>query len=224
MKTKPQFIVIAGCEGGGKTTVIERIKAKYPDMLYTREPGGTEFAEKGPRYLVLSSPWSPDLNGYEQITQAFSGRSHHVRNVIAPALVSGKSVISDRFDCCSFAYQIFGMGKDNQPNETLFGLFEQLRLSIVPMTLPDLYIILDVSPEIGMQRTRERAAGKGENNYFDKRGAEFHARVRKGYERFAQLNSTRVKFVDAHQSRDKVWESIDKILVEQFAEPPQSSE
>ncbi|MBX4209181.1 dTMP kinase [Candidatus Parcubacteria bacterium] len=202
-----KFIVIEGCEGSGKSTVIERLKEKYPDALFTREIGGTEFAEKGPRYLVLTSPFSKDLNGYEQVTQAFSGRSHHLRKVVEPALTEGRNVFCDRFDASSWAYQIFGMECHH-----LFGLFDSLRASLVPQIVPDLYIILDISPEEGMKRVAARKAETGVTNYFDERGADLHARVRDGYRRFAEKNADRVKVIDAHPSKEAVWESVEKVL------------
>ncbi len=204
---KGKFIVFEGCEGAGKTTQIDNLKKKYPDALFVREIGGTDFAEKGPRYLVLTSPYSKDLNGYEQITQAFSGRSHHVRKVIEPALKEGRIVICDRFDASSFAYQIYGMECHH-----LFDLFASLKASIVPLIAVDMYIILDVPPEIGMQRTKKRAEDKGESNYFDTRGPEFHARVRNGYQEFAKLNPSRSMTIDATGSKDEVWELVQNAI------------
>jgi dTMP kinase len=204
---KGKFIVIAGCEGSGKTTQIAFLKAKYPNAIFTREPGGTDFAENGPRYLMLKSPYAKDLNGYEHITQVFSGRSHHVRTLIAPALAENKIVFSDRFDCCSFAIQIYGM-----ENTNLLGLFDSLRSSIEPQIVPDLYIILDVSPEESMRRTALRAQAKGDSNHFDERMHDFHARVRDGYKRFAARFPERVKIVDAHPSAETVWSSIEGLL------------
>ncbi len=206
MKTG-KFIVIEGCEGAGKTTQIENLRKKYPLAVFAREIGGTEYAEKGPRYLVLTSPYSKDLNGYEQITQAFSGRSHHVRKVIVPALEEGKHVICDRFDGSSFAYQVHGMECIH-----LTHLFDSLKNSIVPLRHPDLYIILDVTPEVGMARTKKRAEDKGESNHFDTRGPEFHARVRNGYHEFAKKYPQSCKTIDATGTKEEVWQKIQEIV------------
>ncbi len=206
-----KFIVLEGCEGAGKTTQIQRLKEKFPEALFVREIGGTPYAEKGPRHLVLTSEFASDLNGYEQMTQAFSGRSHHLRKVIAPALEAGKTVFCDRYDASSFAYQIFGMEAPH-----LFGLFDALKASLEPMRLPDLYVILDVSPEVGMARTKKRAEAKGESNYFDKRGIEFHARVREGYKRFAELMSARCKVIDAAKSEEEVWKDLQEAIQPAF--------
>lgn len=203
-----KFIVIEGGEGSGKTTQIQNLKAAFPDAVFAREIGGTEFAEKGPRYLVLTSPYAKDLNGYEQLTQAFSGRSHHVRKVIGPALEEGKHVFCDRFDSSSFAIQIYGMECLH-----LVGLFQALRDAIRPQVYPDLYIILDVPPEIGRQRALGRNA-VASNNHMDEKTPEFYARVRDGYHRFAKLYPEQCKIIDASVSKEEVWAAIQKVVKE----------
>ena len=209
MKTST-FIVIAGCEGSGKTTQISNLKKKYPEAVFFREPGGTEFAEEM-RRLMLVSPDSAELSPFQQMNLAFAGRADNIRKIIAPAMKAGKLVFADRFDCCSFAYQIFGMEGRN-----LFGHFDSSRLSmgspLKHLYLPDLYIFLDISPEEGMRRIALRAKAKGDVNHFDERGPEFHARVRDGYKRFAELHPSRVKVVDGHPSKEEVWKSIETVL------------
>jgi dTMP kinase len=198
-----KFIVLAGCEGAGKTTQIQNLKAQYPEAVFFREPGGTEFAEEV-RGLMLGKKYGKTLSAFEQMCLAFAGRSKNISEIVAPALAAGKTVFVDRYDCCSFAYQIFGMD-----DKSLFGLFDSLRLSDGPADcLPSLYLILDISPEEGMRRVAERKAAAGDSNHFDDRGPEFHARVRDGYRRFAELHLDSVKMIDAHSSKEKVWESI----------------
>lgn len=206
MKTST-FIVIAGCEGSGKTTQIEKLRKKYPEAVFFREPGGTEFAEEI-RRLMLSSSHSTELNSFQQMNLAFVGRTDNIKKIIGPAMECGKLIFADRFDCCSFAYQIFGMEGKN-----LFDHFDSSRLSMgSPKYLPDIYIFLDISPEEGMRRVAMRAEAKGDINHFDKRGLEFHARVREGYKRFAELHSSQVKVVDGHPAKEEVWKSIEAVL------------
>jgi dTMP kinase len=202
-----KFIVIEGGEGSGKTTQIANLKALFSDTLFTREIGGTEFAEKGPRYLVLTSPYAKDLNGYEQITQAFSGRSHHIRTVIAPAVKKGTNVFCDRFDSSSFAIQIYGM-----ECEHLLPLFDELRKAILPNVMPDLYIILDVSPEVSKKRAALRAAQKGDSNHMDEKDEAFYARVRDGYHRFAKKFAKQCVMIDATPSKEEVWQEVKKAV------------
>jgi dTMP kinase len=203
-QTKGRFIVLAGCEGAGKTTQIKNLQARFPEAVFFREPGGTEFSEKV-RALMLGKEHGKTLSPFEQMCLAFAGRSKNINEIVAPALAAGKTVFVDRYDCCSFAYQIFGM----QGSEDLFGLFNSLRLSVGPLEcLPSLYLILDISPEEGMRRVAERKAAAGDSNHFDDRGPEFHARVRRGYKRFAELHHGKVKMIDAHPSKETVWKSI----------------
>ncbi|MDO8579634.1 MAG: dTMP kinase, partial [bacterium] len=79
---------------------------------------------------------------------------------------------------------------------------------------PSLYIFLDISPEEGMRRVALRAQAKGEKNHFDERGLEFHARVRDGYKRFAELHPGQVRMIDAHHSKEEVWKSVENFLDE----------
>jgi dTMP kinase len=202
-----KFIVLAGCEGAGKTTQIQNLKAKYTEAVFFREPGGTEFAEEV-RSLMLTSKYAKGLTAYEQMNLAFAGRSQNIRDIVGPALEAGKTVFVDRYDCCSFAYQIFGMD-----GSSLFDLFSAHRLVMGDARyLPDLYVILDVSPEEGMKRVSSRKAAEGKSNHFDDRGADFHARVREGYQRFAEAHFGRVVMVDAHPPKEEVWKSIEKAV------------
>lgn len=204
---KGLFIVLEGCEGAGKTTQVKNLREKYPDAVFFREPGGTEFAEEM-RNLVLTSKHCKDLSAYEQMNLVCAGRSNNIRNIIGPALDAGKLLFADRYDSSTFAYQIFGMD-----DKSLFELFGVQRLSMGPLScLPDLYVILDISPEEGMKRVASRREAEGKSNHFDDRGPEFHARVRAGYHRFAELYPGKVKIVDAHPSKEEVWESVQEAV------------
>jgi dTMP kinase len=208
-----RFVVLEGCEGSGKSTQFKRIEAKYLNGVFFREPGGTEFAEKEMRRLLLSSPHSAGLTPYECMGLFFTGRSHNLRTFVAPARAKGQPVFSDRFDGSSFAYQLYGMeGKE------LLSHFESSRTAMGPAEcLPTLYIVLDVSPEVGMARVKKRYEAKGEMNHFDTRGPEFHARVREGYRQFAKRYPDRVIVVDAEQTVEKVWADIEAVLDRHFA-------
>lgn len=202
-----KFVVLAGCEGAGKTTQIQNLKERYPDAVFFREPGGTEFAEDV-RAIMLGKKYGKSLSAFQQMLLAFAGRASNIREIVEPALAAGKMVFADRYDCCSFAYQVFGMeGRD------LFGLFSTLRLTVGPLDcLPDLYLIMDISPEEGMRRVASRKAAAGDSNHFDERGSEFHARVRDGYRRFVEMHGSRARVIDAHPSKEVVWASIQDAL------------
>ncbi len=195
--------MIEGCEGAGKSTQIENLKKAFPEAVFFREPGGTPFAEEM-RSLVLTSKYCKDLNAFEQMSLVFAGRCNNIRTIVGPALKAGKTVIVDRYDASTFAYQVYGM-----QDQILVSKFNNDRLLMGEIGyLPSLYLILDVSPEEGMRRVAARKAAKGDSNHFDERGPEFHARVRDGYRRFAEMHGTKVKMIDAHPSKEVVWESI----------------
>ncbi|HEU5114378.1 MAG TPA: dTMP kinase [Candidatus Paceibacterota bacterium] len=202
------FVVVAGCEGAGKTTHMERLKSLLPNAKFFREPGGTKFAEEEMRRLMLKSEYSSGMSPYQHMNLVFAGREDNVRAIVIPARTQGIHVFADRFDCCSFAYQVHGMEGDH-----LLEHFQSCRRHMGPeWCLPSLYIILDVSPEVGMKRVALRAAAKGEVNHFDERGPEFHARVREGYKHFAKLYPEKVVIIDAERSKEEVWKDIEKTI------------
>lgn len=207
---KSSFIVFGGCEGSGKSTQIDLVKKEYPDAVFFREPGGTEFSEKEMRRLMLTSSYSPDLSPFQHMNLVFAGREDNIRKIVKPGLDAGNVVFADRYDCCSFAYQIFGM----QGEASLFSHFDSNRMSMGPLDcLPGLYVIFDISPEEGMKRVAAREnAKKGTSNHFDTRGIEFHARVRAGYKRFAEMHSTKVIVIDAGRSIAEVQKDVREVL------------
>jgi len=198
---KGKFIVIEGGEGSGKTTIVKLIKETFPSLVVTREPGGSPFAEKI-RSLILSSD-AKDADANTQFGLFWAARADHVKNTIIPALQKGISVISDRFDSSSFAYQIYG-----QENQHLKKLFFQVRKIYLGNCIPDIYIFLDVDPKEGLKR---RANEKGyDKNHFDERNLDFHIRIREGFLEF--LKNVSHVVINANLSLEKVKaESLKKI-------------
>ncbi len=171
--SRGKFIVIDGADGCGKTTIIEYLRSVYTEnFLFTREPGGSPFAEKI-REIILS-PDAKDASGLTQFGLFWAARADHIEHKIRPALEAGKHVISDRLDSSSYAFQIYG-----QERLSLEPLFMQMREVCLGSAAPDLYIILDVNPHIAVARTNER--GKKGKNHFDERDVDFHRRVRNAY-------------------------------------------
>jgi len=199
--SKGKFIVIEGGEGSGKTTIVKYAKEIATDSLITREPGGSVFAEKI-RSIILS-PDAKDADANTQFGLFWAARADHVKNLIAPAIVEGKNIITDRFDASSYAYQVHG-----QENPHLKELFMYVRKTYLNDTVPDLYIFLDVDPKIGIAR---RASDKGYDiNHFDERTFDFHERVRTGY--FEFFKAVPHVIIDANQSLEKVKKDFKKAL------------
>ncbi len=203
---KGKLIVIDGGEGSGKSTQIQFLKEKYPLALFTREPGGSEYGEEI-RNLMLKSPLAKDASAETQFGLIWANRADHVEKKIRPALEKGINVISDRFDSCTFAYQIYG-----QEGTDLKDLFFEIRKTFLKGCVPDLYVFFDISPEESLKRTTVRANLFGESNHFDERKVEFHARVREGYAEFARLFPKNTKIINAHGSKEEVRKSLQKVL------------
>jgi len=136
----------------------------------------------------------------------WAARAEHLKNKIIPALAKGVSVISDRFDSSTFAYQIYG-----QEAKHLEKLFWQTREVFLRERKPDLYIFLDVKPEVGLKRVAGRKEAK---THFDERALAFHQRVRTGFLGF--LKNVPHKIIDANQSMKAVQDDFLNMIKSEF--------
>ncbi|MGC9605427.1 MAG: dTMP kinase [Minisyncoccia bacterium] len=174
---KPKFIAIEGGEGSGKSTLVAALKEELGDsVFFTREPGGSPYAEVI-RETTLKNPLAKTAPADTTLCLMFAARFDNAVNAIEPALKKGLSVIADRFDGSSYAYNVSA-----QSDYALEPLFWDLRrrLSIIP----DLYVWIDVDPKEGMRRTRSRndsSVARGKYDHFDDREIAFHEKVRAGY-------------------------------------------
>lgn len=198
-----RLIVIDGIDGCGKGTQIKFLDEEFGstgEFLFTREPGGTPFAEEI-REVILRDRNEKVLI-IRDLLLFWASRSDHLENLIIPALESGKIVISDRFDSSSFAFQI--RAEEYQELESLFfDLRENILCDIVPT-----YIFLDLPPKVSLERMKKDIAKK--KNHFDLRPIEYHERARKGFlEYFASTSY----IVDADRPAEEVYESIRKIVL-----------
>ncbi len=203
------FIVIDGGEGSGKSTIIERLKAEYGDIEFSREPGGTPYAEEI-RKVMLNSEYAKDASGRTILLLVSAGRSDHMDKKAAPTIFSGKHFVTDRSDCTSWGYQIGGQ----EGGYSLKKLFFAIRPVVYKTVRPDLHIILEVDPVEGARRV---AARKGEVNHFDERKQDFHLRVMQAYRTFGALFPFEVKFVDANRSKDEVYADVKAILTKKLS-------
>jgi len=190
VKAIGKFITIEGVEGVGKTTNIEHLKEFLSenkiDFIVTREPGGTQLGEKLRDLLLAVSDESVDPTA--ELLLVFAARAQHVAKVIKPALAAGRWVLCDRFTDATFAYQGAGRGIDLDSISALQSLVHQeLR--------PDLTLILDLDPAIGMQRAAKRAS----LDRFEQEQVEFFERVRASYLRIARSEPSRCAVINADQ-------------------------
>ena len=196
------FITFEGGEGTGKSTQVkllaERLRAEGRDVVLTREPGGTPEAEALRNLLVSgdTARWTAD----EELLLNFAARGSHIRGVIQPALDAGKIVICDRFVDSSFVYQCVAGGASE-------ALFAQLIDSVVPRPIPDFTFVLDIDPSEAMARAKLRNDGDAKHaraDRFERKGAEFHEKVRQGFVTVAKAQQKRCHLIDASGSAEAV--------------------
>ncbi|EYU13670.1 dTMP kinase [Photorhabdus luminescens] len=199
-----KFIVIEGLEGAGKTsamkTVVEILQQHgIQDLIFTREPGGTPLAEKL-RGLIKQGVEGESLTDKAEVLMLYAARVQLVENVIKPALARGTWVVGDRHDLSSQAYQGGGRGIDKN-------LMSSLRDTVLGDFRPDLTIYLDLPPQIGLLRARER----GELDRIEKESMDFFDRTRSRYLEFAAQDKNIVT-VDAAQPIEQVQADIYQVL------------
>ena len=203
-----QFITIEGIEGAGKTSCIgcvERLLTRNNiEYITTREPGGTNLAEKI-RHILLEAKDEPPVDLCELLL-IFAGRAQHIHNVILPALNAGIWVVCDRFTDATFAYQGGGRGLKTE-------LISDLELITQKDLRPNITFLLDVEPELGLSRAKKR----GELDRFEKEELEFFKRVREAYLDAAVRNSERFFVLDASESEEQVARTIQKTLLKKFS-------
>ena len=191
------FITLEGPEGSGKTTAVEAAVKKLQEMGYeivrTREPGGTPIAEQIRNVILDKNNTSMD-GRTEALLYAASRRQHLVEKVW-PALKEGKIVICDRYLDSSLAYQggARGLGIDEILNVNLFA---------TENTWPDLTLLFDIKPEIGLARISANA--DREVNRLDLEKIDFHNKVRESFLYLAKRFPDRYVIIDASQSREQV--------------------
>lgn len=191
------FITFEGPEGSGKTSVANAIVLKLRelgyDVLFTREPGGTPIAEQIREVILDKANVLLDPRA-EALLYAASRRQHLVEKVW-PALKKGQIVICDRYLDSSLAYQggARGLGVEEILNINLFA---------TESTLPDLTLLFDITPELGLKRI---AANKNrEVNRLDLEALPFHQKVRETFLNLSKTYRERYRIVDASQELDDV--------------------
>jgi len=200
------FIVFEGAEGAGKSVqvarVAERVRAGGRRCVMTREPGGTPIGEEIRDHLLR-----PDLHvpAVTELLLFAAQRSAHVELVVRPALDRGEMVLSDRYALSTRIYQGLARGLDEdvvlRTTEIATGGLE-----------PDLYVILDVSPEVG--RSRQSATGEAPDR-IESEDRAFMARVRSGYREYAATHDHAV-LVDAEGTLADVARAVDECLEARF--------
>lgn len=202
------FIVFEGGEGAGKSLQVEILVGHLREgghaVTVTREPGGTRIGEQ--IRAITHNPENVDLDAKAEAYLMAASRAQHVAETIAPALTAGNIVISDRFVDSSIAYQGYGrqIGAD---------LVAELNNLAVGGFVPDLTILLNISPEEGMRRRRESSKT---NDRLDLQQKDFYERVYGGYLTLAKKDPARYLVIDASAPMEEVgaqvWEAVKAFL------------
>lgn len=198
--TRGRFITFEGIEGCGKTTQLlllaSHLKHRGMTVVTTREPGGTPLGEQV-RDVLLDPRLTPI-----PLVELFlleAARAQLVASVIAPALESGKFVLSDRFADSSLAYQ---GGARRVPRTTVQRLNELACAGIVP----DRTLVFDLDVELALGRARERPSTGPDNRRFEDEALAFHRAVAEAYRELALSEPGRVSIVDARGTPEEVHE------------------
>ena len=202
-----RFVSFEGIEGCGKTTQIARLseylKTRSIPHTITREPGGTAVGE-GIRKILLTSE-TIHITAASELLLFYASRSQNIQEKIKPALERNEMVICDRFYHASMAYQGYGRGI---PLDFIVRLTDL----VCDRFRPEITILLDIDPAVGLARARARNHGKIENEgRFEAEDLVFYTRVRDGYLDLASRDK-RIRVVDADRSIDDVHREIVEIL------------
>jgi len=210
-----KFITLEGGEGVGKSTqaklLVEGLAKRGIDVILTREPGGSPFAERI-RALLLD-PATPAHGALSEALLFYAARADHLQQKIAPHLEAGGWVVCDRFSDSTRVYQGSAGGVAPEVLETLEDL-------VVKGHRPDLTVVLDLDPRDGLGRVRRRRAPTptaGETDRFEQRELEFHERLRAGYLALARAERERCVVIDAAQPPERiaaaVWQAVAERLL-----------
>lgn len=206
--TSGKFITFEGGEGAGKSTQVrllaKTLQERGLDVVQTREPGGAPQAELLRELLISGDTdrWSPSAEALLN----YAARDDHLRATIRPALGRGAWVLCDRFSDSTRAYQ--GLA-----GEVGLDMIDAIDRQIVGTTRPDLTLIMNISPETGLQRAHDR----GDANRFENKGLAFHKRLQASFLQIAEAYPERCVVIEAsgeiEDISNAIWEVVETRLL-----------
>ena len=210
---EPPFITVEGIDGCGKTTqaalMVDALKRAGYAVLALREPGGVALSEKI-RALLLDPAYT-EMSDTCELLLYEAARAQLVHERIAPALAAGTVVVCDRFFDSTMVYQGYARGLD-------LDMLERINAFSCRGLKPDLTILLDIDPELGMKRSLIRAAeGEAlENDRFDSETLAFHTAVRNGFLTIASKEPERFRIISASGTIEEVANAVKECVNHEF--------
>lgn len=203
------FISLEGIDGSGKTTQLQRLEsflsARGHAVTLAQEPGGTRLGREI-RKLLLDEANS-DLRAVPELLLYFASRAQNIEEVILPALEQGGVVLADRFTDATVAYQ--GYGRELGVNAV-----ESIEAVACRGVRPDLTLLLEIDPDIGVRRALDRNAKQsGDESRMEQEGRKFYKLVAQGYDHLLQAEPERIKKIDARGSIEEVAAAIESEVV-----------
>jgi dTMP kinase len=212
LKSKPagQLISFEGSEGSGKSTQMSRLAARLQasgrEVVSTREPGGTEIGEQI-RNIIVHNSKGDEMCAETELLLFTAARAQVVREVIAPALVRGAVVLSDRYLDSSTVYQGIGRNLAADP-------VSQINRFAVGNVMPDLTLVIDVPTEVGLARIRRRASDLPDR--MERENIDFYKKIREGYLLLARGLPDRFVVVDGTQTEEVIEKKIWTVVKERL--------
>src|ERR1017187_1421406 len=204
LKSKPKgkLISFEGSEGSGKSSQIarlaEQLQAAGRRVVSTREPGGTEIGEQI-RNIIVHNSKGDEMCAETELLLFAASRAQLVREVIAPALMRGAIVLSDRYLDSSTVYQ--GVGRNLAADPVA-----QINRFAVGNVMPDMTIVIDVPTEIGLARLKQRASDLPDR--MERENVDFYKKIREGYLVLAKGMPERFLVIDGTKSEDAIAKRI----------------
>ncbi len=205
-KAAGKLISFEGSEGSGKSTQLARLAARLQklgrEVVTVREPGGTEIGEQI-RNIIVHNSRGDEMCAETELLLFTAARAQLVREIIVPALVAGKIVLSDRFLDSSTVYQGIGRNLALDP-------VHQINRFAVGNVMPDVTIVIDVPTEVGLARIRQRASDLPDR--MERENLDFYKKVRNGYLVLAKGLPERFIVVDGKLTENalekKIWAAV----------------
>ncbi len=188
-----RYIALEGAEACGKSTHAKRLADDIGAVL-TRETGGTRIGAK--IRDILHDTDHLELVDKAEVLLIAADRAQHLQQVIRPALVAGRHVVSDRSAHSSLAYQGYGRG-------VALDVVRNTNDWALDGTWPELVLLIDVPPDVLAERMSDRDLDR-----FEQADDAFHARVRAGFHEMAAADPARWFVIDGTRSKDEVAATI----------------